>query len=191
MQRVRGVLGALGLALLLAGCGHAASTIRPESDPVTSSRGETENSEQYSDNPTSGRHGPLRSGSPAASCVEQYAPDAIADRSFAFDGTVLSIGPSASDRGDAADLDTSGVTFEVNEWFAGGDSDTVVVDMQSPTGLSSASEGYSYGVGSRLLVSGEPRWGGAPLDAPIAWSCGFSRYYDAATAGAWREAARP
>lgn len=192
MQRVRGVFGALGLALLLAGCGHAVSTIHPESDPVTSSGGESESSGQHSDNPTSGRHGPLRSGSPAASCVEQYAPDAIADRSFAFDGTVLRIGPSASDRGDTADLDNLGVTFEVHEWFAGGDAGTVVVDMPpATTGSFSASDGHSYGVGSRLLVSGEPRWGGGSLDSPIAWPCGFSRYYDATTAGAWREAVRP
>jgi len=33
----------------------------------------------------------------------------------------------------------------------------------------------SYGVGSRLLVSGEPRWGGGALTNAIAWGCGFTQ----------------
>ncbi len=46
--------------------------------------------------------------------------------------------------------------------------------------------GDAYGTGSRLLISGEPQWGSAPLDAPIAWSCGFSRYYAEKTAPSGR-----
>ena len=194
MQQVLRAVAALGLALFLTGCADAPATSDPDSAPVAASGREDEPSAKHSQNPTTSRRGPLSSGSLTASCVEEYAPDVVvADRSFAFDGTVLTIGPSVSDRGDGADLDTSGVAFKVHEWFAGGDGDTVIVDMQIPLANSSSAsdEGYSYGVGSRLLVSGEPRWGGAPLDAPIAWSCGFSRYYDAATAVAWRDAARP
>jgi hypothetical protein len=45
----------------------------------------------------------------------------------------------------------------------------------------------TYEVGTRLLVSGEPRWGGAPLDRAIAYGCGgFTRYYEAALAEEWR-----
>lgn len=57
---------------------------------------------------------------------------------------------------------------------------TVVVDLQAPA--------RSYGLGSRLLVSGEPRWGGTALEDAIAWGCAFTRYYDPATANSWRRA---
>jgi hypothetical protein len=103
---------------------------------------------------------------------------------------VLAVAGSVSDRGDEADLGLPGVTFGVREWFSGGRGDTVTVDVQLPTtGSSDPSDpGYGYGVGSRLLVSGEARWGGSPLEFPIAWGCGFSRYYDPETATAWRDA---
>ena len=39
--------------------------------------------------------------------------------------------------------------------------------------------------GVRLLVSGQPRWGGAPLDDPIAWPGGFTRLWDKGTADEW------
>ena len=94
-----------------------------------------------------------------------------------------------SDRGDEADLGLPGVIFEVREWFSGGRGDTVTVDVEPPTrGSEDLAPGYAYGVGSRLLVSGEARWGGSPLKSPIAWGCGFSRYYDSETAMAWRDA---
>jgi len=111
---------------------------------------------------------------------------------------VLDVGPSVSDRGDGADLGLPGVTFKVREWFSGGRFDTVTVDMQSvaagpadpsdPTYSDPEYAGYAYGVGSRLLVSGEARWGGSALQSPIAWGCGFNRYYDPETASAWRDA---
>ena len=119
------------------------------------------------------------------SCVESYdGGDSVAGRAFAFDGTVTAIGPARTDR--EPDSQSVGVRFEVNEWFAGGSPDTVVVDLTQPDlpGLDEVPP--AYGVGTRLLVSGEPRWGGAPLDDPIAWGCGFTRYYDGATANSWR-----
>lgn len=140
-------------------------------------------------NPTVDRRGPLPDGG-AASCVETYTPRAVAKRAFAFDGVVVEVGPSVSDRGDEGDLGLPGVTFEVREWFSGGrGDDTVTVDVQPPTtGSDNPSDpGYAYGRGSRLLVSGESRWGGASLESPIAWACGFSRYYDPETAKAWRD----
>jgi len=140
-------------------------------------------------NPTADRRGPLPDGG-AIRCVESYAPAAVSERGFAFDGVVADVGPPVSDRGDEADLGLPGVTFEVREWFSGGRGDTVTVDMQLPTtGSDDPSDPeYAYGVGSQLLVSGEPRWGGSPLESPIAWGCGFSRYYDPGTATAWRNA---
>jgi hypothetical protein len=114
----------------------------------------------------------------------------VARRAFAFDGVVVAIGGSVSDRGDEGDLGLSSVTLEVREWFAGGSDSTVTVDFQGPGSDSSdmSDSGDAYGIGSRLLVSGESRWGGTAQESPIAWPCGFTRYYDAATANAWREA---
>lgn len=121
-----------------------------------------------------------------ASCVESYdAGNSVTGRAFAFDGTVAAIGPAATDR-EGLDSGLAGVRFEVNEWFDGGSADTVVVDLTKPDQSGLEEFPPAYGVGTRLLVSGEPRWGGAPLDDPIAWGCGFTRYYDEATADSWR-----
>lgn len=135
------------------------------------------------------RHGAL-AGDEGASCVEAYTPSAVATRAFAFDGTVTAIGPGTTDRADAV-LGLVAVTFEVHEWFGGGTGETVTVDMfpPGPDQPDQASESApSYGVGTRLLVSGEPRWGGEPLQDAIAWTCGFTRYYDETTAADWRAA---
>ena len=51
---------------------------------------------------------------------ESYTPGAVARRGFAFDGVVVAVGTSVSDRSDDADLGLPGVTFEVREWFSGG-----------------------------------------------------------------------
>ena len=131
--------------------------------------------------------GALR-GDAAADCVENYSPAAVAARAFAFDGTVTATGPARSNRSGVA-LPLAGVTFRVNEWFRGGTGATVTIDMEAPANVSSDPL-PAYGIGTRLLVSGEPRWGGAPLDAAIAWSCGFTRYYDPETAAEWAAATR-
>jgi len=170
----------LGLALILTACSSDAESTasRQSSDrSAVASAG----SEPAPDN----EGGPLPEGG-AVSCVESYSPETLQNRAFAFDGIVVRLGPSVSDRGDDGDLDLAGITFEVREWFVGGDADEVTVDLQS-VGEGTAEEDLPFQVGTRLLVSGEPRWGGAPLDSPIAWGCGFSRYYDEQTATAWRE----
>ena len=134
--------------------------------------------------------GPLFS-TETTSCVESYNPMAVRGRAFAFDGEVVAVGPSVTNRSDGADLDMVGVTFAVHEWFAGSSDDTFTVDMPPPTQGSQASSenAPTYTAGSRLLVSGEPRWGGQPHESPIAWTCGFTRYYDQETAAQWRTAA--
>lgn len=140
--------------------------------------------------PGTGSAPPTTSGgggsSSSASCVEGYSPAAVAERSFAFDGTVTAIGPARSNRPGVAQP-LAGVTFRVNQWFRGGSDRTVTVDMNAPQPPNSWSDSSmpAYEVGTRLLVSGEPRWGGAPLDAAIAWGCGFTRSYDPQTAADW------
>lgn len=131
-----------------------------------------------------GRTGPLVEDGVAASCVETYSPTTLVNRSFAFDGTVTAIGASVTNRADKGPLQLAGVTFAVNEWYRGGDQVSVTVDLPMP------GPDPAYEVGSRLLVSGEPRWGGESLDQPIAWGMcgGFTRYYDPETARVWHDA---
>ena len=118
-------------------------------------------------------------GTSARRCVETYDLDTLSARTWAFDGTVTDIGASI----DGA-VDTR-VTFDVHEWFAIDGPATVTVDLAPPRPGSSV-QPPEYDVGSRLLVSGEPRRGGQPLDAPVAWLCGFTRTRDPSTASAWR-----
>jgi hypothetical protein len=120
-------------------------------------------------------------GNAEASCVEEYDLTTLAGRAWAFDGTVRAITPPAEGAVDTA------VEFDVHEWFGIDGPATVTVDLTPPQVRSSV-EPPEYGVGSRLLVSGEPRWGGDPLDEPVAWLCGFTRTWDEPTASAWRTA---
>lgn len=125
--------------------------------------------------------GTLGEGS-ASSCVATYSPSAVAERSFAFDGTVVGIAEGTTNKPGMGDLDTVAVTFDVTEWFRGGSGPRVTVDM----GRFGAAA-----VGDRLLVAGELRWGGAPLEDAIAWQCGgggFTRDYEKEVAAQWRAA---
>ena len=183
MHTVTGMVLSLGLVLSACDSGESESTVSPQS--VDATAGET----ARSDRTPKEEGGPLPD-SGAASCVESYSLETLGNRDFAFDGTVVRIGPSVSDRGDDGDLNLAGVTFAVREWFVGGDAEEVTVDLQT-VGEGTAEEDLPFRVGTRLLMSGEPRWGGAPVDSPIAWGCGFSRYYDEETAKAWRESTHP
>ncbi|MEU4241811.1 hypothetical protein [Actinoplanes sp. NPDC026619] len=127
----------------------------------------------------------------AAQCVKEYSPETLAENAFAFDGTVTRIGPARTERSPRPDpLDLRSVTFQVHTWFKGGAAGTAVVDMDSPAaGGTTGEEGVpAYQIGTRLLVSGMPRWGGAPLTDAIAWGCGFTRYYSPSTAATWATA---
>lgn len=146
----------------------------------------------------SSRAGAVPLGNATPSCVESYTLQTLAEQAFAFDGTVLSLGAARSDRalGLTDDPGYIGVTFTVTEWFRGGNPPQITVDMLPPSSAPTATSGGegnsvggpSYGVGSRLLVSGGPRWGGPPLQNPVAATCGFTRYYQQQTAAAWRQA---
>jgi hypothetical protein len=136
------------------------------------------------------RTGPLPDAA-NGSCALTYSPREVARRAFSFDGTVTAIGPAHSDRPHGV-LTHMGVTFTVNEWFSGGSGQTVTVDMPPPLGyFVSADYGPpAYGIGTRLLVSGEHRWDGTTMADAIAGYCGFTRYHDPTTADRWRAAIR-
>jgi hypothetical protein len=122
----------------------------------------------------------------AMSYVEDYDDTTLVGRAFAFDGAVAAIAEDTSS-GDDPYID---VTFDVHEWFAGDGPDIVNVEL-FPPGTRTSVGTADYEVGSRLLISGEPRWGGRPLESPVGWMCGFSRTYDTDTAATWREAFHP
>lgn len=122
----------------------------------------------------------------AASCAYAYSPRAVSQYTdFAFDGTVTGVGRHPSDQ--FYDLP---VRLHVNAWFRGGPAHTVVLDMP----LSSPETWHEDAappvtVGTRLLVSGKtPTANNSLHHHAVAWSCGFSRYYDPQTAAAWRSA---
>lgn len=109
------------------------------------------------------------SNSPAtgmASCVETYSVAALAQRSWAFDGTVTNV---AGDN----------VTFAVNETFRG-DLGADVTVTATGSAVSSAG-GPVLEAGRRYLVAGEGKW---------AWACGFTQPYEAEVAAEWRDATR-
>lgn len=101
-------------------------------------------------------------GTGIGSCVEMYSPAAIADRDFAFDGTVTAI------NGDQ-------VTFAVNEDIVGSSGDEITLNAAGMIGVTSAG-GPNLTEGERYLVAG---------DDTFAWTCGFTQPYDEAVAAEW------
>ncbi|MEI8412552.1 MULTISPECIES: hypothetical protein [unclassified Kribbella] len=123
----------------------------------------------------------------AASCVSGYTPAELKKRGFAFDGTVLKIvaDPGGPMRGYL-------LTLQVHEWFKPiGGGDTVTVRTITPpegSGYDVSVDFPDYTVGTRLLITGEPQWGGTnPLKDAYAWGCGFSRAYTPDDAATWRK----
>jgi hypothetical protein len=177
LKVMRVLAGLVVVALLGAGC--ASSKSAAEAPAVR-------DTEPASARPT----GPL-GGEALGSCVEEYSPEAVLGRDFAFDGTVMTIGDGHTDRPGKGQLNYAGVTFAVNEWYLGGTGPSVTVDIAPPgTSARLAEASPTYEVGTRLLVSGASRWGGHGVEDALAWGCGFTRYYDAETAQAWSTGTR-
>ena len=100
-------------------------------------------------------------------CVEQYSPETLPNRDFAFDGTVTAI-------------DADEVTFTVNEAFAGDLGAQVTLTASGMTGTSITSlDGPTLSIGGRYLVSG---------DDEFVWNCGFTAEYEAGLAAEWAAA---
>lgn len=130
---------------------------------------------------------PLKAAAPA-SCAFEYREATLSQRGFAFDGTVLSIGNPPLSSG-SPDLFVP-VQFAVSQWFKGDGPDTFTVQMSPPIAVTSVDQSAlspQWGVGSRLLISGESQYGAGVLVDPVAWMCGFSRTYDSSTASQWRD----
>lgn len=134
--------------------------------------------------PESTPEAPLSIGGGAldARCVETFSPSNLAQRGFAFDGTVTQVSKSPPD----SDLYVD-VTFSIHEWYRPDGPSELTIEMVRADAAASV-EGASYEVGSRLLVSGESRWGESGLRDLIAWGCGFSQIYSTEQATVWRSA---
>ena len=103
-------------------------------------------------------------GTGIGSCVETYSPETLANRDFAFDGTVTAI------NGDE-------ITFAVTERFIGSGGDEVTLTATGMTGTSITSAGGpNLAEGERYLVAG---------DDTFVWACGFTQPYDADVAADW------
>jgi hypothetical protein len=120
----------------------------------------------------------------AASCVEVYSPETLANRSFAFDGSVLSIETRTDPKLPAGQRETPWVSFEVHRWYLGGSGGEVGIWMDALNVETSAGS-IEAETGTRLLVAGEPRWGGDPLEDPVAWTCGFTQPWTEEAAAEW------
>jgi hypothetical protein len=126
----------------------------------------------------------------AASCVEVYEPNTLPNRSFAFDGTVSSIEVRTDPQLPAGEQEIQWVIFDVHQWFKGGETETIGVWVENLNIETSTGTMIEVEPGTRLLVSGEPRWGGAPLDDAIAWPCGFTRPWSEDLSSEWATAFR-
>jgi hypothetical protein len=126
----------------------------------------------------------------AQSCVETYNSENLSGRSFAFDGTVLSIELRRDPRLPAGEDRVPWATFKVNRWFRGGAAPEIGVWIENLNAETSAGT-IEAEAGTRLLVAGEPRWGGGPLEDPFAWACGFTQPWTAEAAAEWEAAFQP
>jgi hypothetical protein len=133
-------------------------------------------------------------GSASEDC-QGYSPVGLAghltdEGAFAFDGTVTGVEPGA-DLGPEMPREDVTVTFRVQTWYSGGPGATVDVLLDGPDTEDSMVS--TYGVGTRLLVSGalastERPSGALTATEDMAYfgsSCGYTRYFDEVTAAEW------
>ena len=114
----------------------------------------------------------------AADCAFEFNEATLAERSWAFDGTVIALSTGTDSQ--LGDVPTA--TFTVNRWYKGGSGDEVTIQYeQGPI----SEYAPTTDTGARLLVAGEPRWGGDPLDDAVAWGCGFTQPWTSPAAEQW------
>ncbi|HEY7755439.1 MAG TPA: hypothetical protein VID69_04345 [Actinomycetota bacterium] len=102
-------------------------------------------------------------GNGLGSCAFPFSVETLAERGFAFEGTVVAIRePAAMDAPYEADLD-------VARWYRGGPEPTTTVRTYDVSGTSLAGD-LGLAVGDRILASG---------DEGFLWGCGFSMAYSA------------
>jgi hypothetical protein len=106
-------------------------------------------------------------GGGMASCI-RYSDEQLLTADFAFDGTLVS-----------GNEDGTQATFEVHEWYRGGEGDTVTLNAEGMLGYGPiALIGLSMLENQRYLISG--------VDGHVN-ACGYSVTYDTAIASHWAE----
>jgi len=107
-----------------------------------------------------------------ASCAFEFTRETLAEREFAFEGTVEAISePAAMD----APIE---VDFAVARWFHGGEGTTVTLKTYDVSGTSLAGD-LGLEAGERILAAG---------DDAFLWGCGFSMPYTDQDADLFEEA---
>jgi hypothetical protein len=112
-----------------------------------------------------------------ASCIEQYSPQTLPNRDWAFDGVIETVENPADPHSEDPGQTTTTVTFDVARWFWGGSGKQI--SLQTYAGPSSAGD-VEESIGSHLLVSG---------DEDFLWLCGFTQPFSAAGEGEFEAAA--
>jgi len=102
------------------------------------------------------------------SCVEEYTPENLARRSWAFDGTIVEVVPPVDLESPNPDDQVTSVTFRVNNWYAGGSGESVTVKTSNVPGGVTMNGDADPSIGARLLASGEDEY---------LWGCGFTMPY--------------
>ena len=111
-------------------------------------------------------------GNGLGSCAFEFSVDTLAERQFAFEGTVTEIRePGATDA-------PYEIVFEVARWFNGGEASTTTVRTYDVSGTSLAGD-LGLAVADRVLASG---------DEDFLWGCGFSMPYSDADAALFEQA---
>ena len=143
---------AMTLAVALSACGseNGADEAAPTQAPETASSG-----------------GSVSTGA----CADQYSLETLQKRDYAFDGTVKAIDPATDDLPDR-------VTFDVKEWFKGGQGTQATRRSYAFGGVASTGA-EPRAIGDRLLVAG---------DDDFIWECGFTQKYEDSVAADWRSA---
>lgn len=134
--------------------------------------------------PSPFQQGALKGSAQESFCVRVYSPTEAARMEFALDGTVETVTPPETNAPESRE-GLWKVEFRVNRWFTHGSGNRTTLYMLNPEPMGDSEDiGPRYSIGTRLLVSGE-----SAAKAATAWGCGFTRYYDEATAEAWALAA--
>lgn len=114
-------------------------------------------------------------GDPMMMCLA-YDEATLAEQDFAFDGTVKEIRQVEGSE-DGLTIPETHVTFEVHEWFTGGEGAEVTFRADGLVGETSlALTGPGLEEGQRYLISGSEIW---------VWGCGYSVTYDTDLAEDW------
>jgi len=179
-RRIRWAIAGIGVSLAVAVVATVGSVLLPTPSDAPAGSGSV--------NLAADRRGALPD-SGAADCEPASSAADVAARGMSFDGTVTAVGATIANQPTPAERYVP-VTFAVTEWFRGGNGTSITVAMLPPLAPGElAGESHpSYGVGTRLLVSGERV--DPALGSMLAFGCGYSRYYDQQTATAWRGAVK-